>query len=145
MSEQKEKPKYRITSVMITLVIAALILAVVQHNSVSSGDTSIKPLLRKQVEVSPLFKVTGYCDGPCCCGKYADGITASGHVIKKGDKIAAAPKSIPFGTIIVVDGHGEYVIKDRGGAIKDGCFDLLFDSHQDALNFGVQYLEVVIK
>lgn len=88
--------------------------------------------------------VTAYCKGPCCCGKYADGITASGHKIKPGDKLCAAGKSIPFGTVIDVPGYGRARVEDRGSAIKDNCLDLLFDTHQAALEWGRKTLQVKI-
>ena len=53
-------------------------------------------------------------------------------------------KSIPFGTKIYIDGVGERIVQDRGGAIKGNRIDLYFDSHQEALNFGRQTKEVTI-
>lgn len=48
----------------------------------------------------------------------------------------------PFGTVFEVEGHGEWVVQDRGGAIKGDKLDLLMDSHGKAILFGVQYLKV---
>ena len=90
-----------------------------------------------------IWKLTAYCPGACCCGAYADGITASGHVIKPGDRFVAAPKNIPFGTMIVIPGYGRVPVLDRGGAIKRGKLDLYFSTHREALNWGVKYFEVV--
>ncbi len=42
--------------------------------------------------------VTAYCPGACCCGKWADGYTASG--VPAIGKIVAAPPMIPFGTVL---------------------------------------------
>lgn len=84
--------------------------------------------------------VTAYCPGECCCGQYADGVTASGYVIQPGDKICAAPKNIPFGTIINIPGYGRAVVKDRGGAINCNEIDVYFDEHQTALQWGRQEL-----
>ena len=90
------------------------------------------------------MRVTAYCAGKCCCGKFSDGITASGHVIRPGDKFCAAPKSIPFGTMIDIPGYGTVPVLDRGGAIKEGRLDVFFASHQAALNWGVKNLQVKI-
>ena len=44
---------------------------------------------------------------------------------------------------IVIDGH-TYVAEDTGSAIKGNRIDIYFDTHQEALNFGVQYADVYI-
>jgi 3D (Asp-Asp-Asp) domain-containing protein len=90
------------------------------------------------------FRVTAYCPCEICCGKYADGITASGHRIKPGDKFTAADKTIPFGTRLDIPGYGLVEVKDRGGKIKGDRLDVFFDTHQEALNWGVQYLDVTV-
>ena len=88
-----------------------------------------------------------------CCGKYADGITASGHKIRPGDAFVAAPKNIPFGTLLIVPGYngGKPVkVLDRGGAIKGNKLDVFFDDaegktgHQRALEWGVRNVVVTI-
>ncbi len=89
--------------------------------------------------------VTAYCGGSCCCGKWADDITASGHVIQKGDKFIAAQKNFSFGTVMNIPGYGEYKVEDRGGAIVDNRLDVYFDTHQEALNWGVKFLEVGVR
>ena len=98
------------------------------------------------------MRVTAYCPGKCCCGKWADGITASGHMIQSGDYFVAAPKAFPFGTIVIIPGYplagqaGEEVeVEDRGGAIKDDRLVVFFPTHREALNWGVQILNVEIK
>ena len=50
---------------------------------------------------------------------------------------------IPLGSEIVIDGH-TYVAEDTGSAIKGNRIDIYFDTHQEALNFGVQYADVYI-
>jgi len=88
------------------------------------------------------YRVTAYCKGSCCCGKWADGITASGA--KAQGKLIAAPKEIPFGTWIDIPGYGYAEVLDRGGSIKGKRLDVFFPTHQEALNWGVQYLEIKI-
>lgn len=92
--------------------------------------------------------VTAYCKNSCCCGKWADGTTASGHIIKEGDKFAAAPPEIPFGTLLSIDDYAEGLpvpVLDRGGAIKQGRLDVYFDSHNAALKWGRRNCEVRYK
>ena len=88
------------------------------------------------------YVITAYCHCVKCCGK-SDGITASGEKAVEGITVAT-DKSIPFGTKIYIDGVGERIVQDRGGAIKGNRIDLYFDSHQEALNFGRQTKEVTI-
>ena len=93
------------------------------------------------------MRVTAYCPCPKCCGQYADGITACGHVIQPGDTFVAAYKRYTFGTEIIVPGysHGQAVkVLDRGGAIQGNRIDVFFHSHQEALEWGVQYLDVKV-
>ena len=86
------------------------------------------------------YKLTAYCACVKCCGK-TDGITASGVKAVEGVTIAADTRILPFGTKVVIDDH-EYTVQDRGGAIKGNKIDIYFNSHQAALEFGVQYKEI---
>ncbi|MCD6392317.1 MAG: 3D domain-containing protein [Planctomycetes bacterium] len=94
------------------------------------------------------MKVTAYCPCEKCCGKYADGITASGHEIAPGDLFVAADSKYPFGTRISVPGYADgkpVKVLDRGGAIDGRHIDVFFHSHQQALQWGVKYLNVKIR
>lgn len=86
-----------------------------------------------------VYKITAYCGCAKCCGK-TDGITASGTHVTAGRTIAAPPE-IPFGTKISINGH-IYTVEDRGSAIKGKRIDIYFETHQAALDFGVQYIEI---
>lgn len=87
------------------------------------------------------FKVTAYCACTRCTD--GDGITASGTKATQGRTIAADPRYYPYGTKIILNGR-TYVVEDCGGAIKGNRIDLYFDSHQDALQWGVRYIEGVV-
>ena len=89
------------------------------------------------------FKLTGYCACEYCCGK-TDGITATGTVATAGRTIAVDPNIIPYGSIVKINGK-EYIAEDCGGAIKNNKIDIFFDSHEEALEWGVKYAEVLIK
>ena len=88
------------------------------------------------------FKFTAYCACEKCCGK-SDGITKTGTKATEGRTIAVDPNVIPLGSEVIVDGH-KYIAEDVGGAIKGNRIDLYFESHQEALEFGVQHKEVFI-
>jgi 3D (Asp-Asp-Asp) domain-containing protein len=90
------------------------------------------------------FRLTAYC--PCKkCTSDGDGITATGTVATQGRTVAVDPSIIPYGTILVINGQ-EYVAEDNGGKwIQGQEIDIFFDSHDEALEFGIQYAEVFIK
>ncbi len=89
-------------------------------------------------------EVTGYCPCAICCGRSADGITASGAPAQ--GKLLAAPPEIPFGTMIYVPGYsdGPVPVLDRGGAIKGDKLDLLFPTHDQAARWGRRKMTVWI-
>lgn len=103
-------------------------------------------------------EITGYCKNSCCCGPWAEKgvnskderVTASQHVIRPDDKFFAAPKNIPFGTMIEVEGYGRFPVEDRGGAIVGNCIDLYFcdkdgvSGHQRAKNWGRKQMKITI-
>lgn len=82
------------------------------------------------------FKLTAYCSCSKCCGK-SDGITASGTKATAGRTVAAS--GLPFGTELYINGN-TYIVEDRG--VPSGVVDIYFDSHEEALNFGVKYAKV---
>ena len=88
------------------------------------------------------FRITAYCPCAKCCGK-TDGITATGTQATQGRTIAVDPDVIPYGTSVYIDGV-EYIAEDCGGAIKGNRVDLYFNSHADALEYGVQTKELYI-
>lgn len=88
------------------------------------------------------MRVTAYCTCSRCCGKWSDGYAASG--VRAIGKMIAADKRYPFGTVMHVPGYGTATVEDRGGAIKGDRLDLLFPSHESALQWGVKWLDVTI-
>ena len=94
-------------------------------------------------QTTQIWRVTAYCPCKLCCGVHSDGITASGA--KAEGKLIAAPRSIPFGTWIDIKGYGMAEVLDRGGAIKGRRLDVFFPTHQKALNWGVQHIELVVR
>lgn len=90
------------------------------------------------------FKCYAYCPCTSCCGAYASGITATGTTATAGRTIAVDPSVIPLGSKVVIDGH-TYVAEDTGGGIKGNKIDIFMDSHREALNFGVKWLDVYVE
>lgn len=89
------------------------------------------------------FKATAYCGCSKCCGKWAKyHKTASGTTPEEGRTIAVDKKVIPLGTRVLVDGV-EYVAEDTG--VRGNRIDIYFNSHSDALEYGVKWVEVEIK
>lgn len=88
------------------------------------------------------FRLTAYCPCAKCCGKWANGITATGTTATEGRTIAVDPALIPYGATVTVyfaDGTSHtYTAEDCGGAIKENRIDVFFDDHQAAREFGVQ-------
>ena len=90
------------------------------------------------------YTITHYCPCDICCGKWANGYTATGTKATEGRTIAVDPKIIPYGTTVIIDGH-EYIAEDCGGAIKGNKIDIFCDSHIEALSRGVIKRNVYIK
>lgn len=96
------------------------------------------------------YEATAYCACEKCCGAWEenrpDGIvyTASGAVAQEGVTIAADWDVLPPGTVVYIDGLGERVVQDRGGAIKGNAVDIYFEDHHEALVFGRQAVRLYI-
>ena len=101
------------------------------------------------------FKATAYCSCYQCCGAYSLGrpkdvhcrelvYTASGSLAEQGKTVAADWSVLPCGTVIEIEGYGEYEVQDKGGEIVGNSIDVYFDSHQDALDFGVRTVNVKV-
>ena len=88
------------------------------------------------------FTISAYCHCVKCCGK-SDGITATGTKATANRTIAVDPKVIPLGSKVMIDGQ-IYVAEDTGGAIRGDRIDMYFATHQEAVNFGIQYKDVNI-
>lgn len=108
------------------------------------------------------MEVTAYCHCGSCCGWRRNwlgrpvytygpnrgqaktvGLTASGTRARPGT-IAADTSLFPFGTILYVPGYGYGVVEDRGGAIRGRKLDVYFRTHQQALEWGRQQLQVKV-
>jgi 3D (Asp-Asp-Asp) domain-containing protein/LysM repeat protein len=100
----------------------------------ATSDTSAKELT---VEATAY---TAYCEG--CSGTTATGIDLIANPNQK--VIAVDPSVIPLGSKVYVEGYGEAIAGDTGGAIKGNRIDVFLPSKQDAINFGRKQLTVTI-
>ena len=97
--------------------------------------------------------ITAYCPCEKCCGIWAknrpNGVvyTASGEVAQEGVTVAADWDVYPAGTVLRIEGMGEYIVQDVGGAVNGNHIDIFLDSHEEAVNFGKQtaFVEVLCK
>lgn len=89
------------------------------------------------------FKLTAYCACEQCCGEWSNGITSTGTVATQGRTIAVDPSVIPYGSEVSINGN-TYIAEDCGGAIDGNRIDVYFDSHSEALEFGIQYADVYL-
>jgi len=87
-------------------------------------------------------EVTAYCPCKKCCGRFADGVTASG--VPAIGPIVAAPSNVCFNAIVFVPGYGLATVQDRGGAIMGNRLDVLMPTHWAAREWGRQVLTVLV-
>ena len=81
------------------------------------------------------------------CGKHPGdpnyGITYSGLRVRPGI-VAVDPKVIPLGTYLYIEGYGEALAADIGGAIKGNRIDLYYESPKDVARYGKRAVKVYI-
>lgn len=99
---------------------------------------AIAPSLRAAPEAGQ-YNATAYCSCSKCCGRWADGLTATGKRAQWGI-IAADWLLLPRGTRVGLSCFpGQvFVVEDRGGAIRGERIDIWHPSHRSALRFGVR-------
>lgn len=83
---------------------------------------------------------TATCEG--CSGITATGINLIDNPNQK--VISVDPSVIPLGSKVYVEGYGEAIAGDTGGAIKGNKIDVFIPSKQEAINFGRKQLKVTI-
>ncbi len=83
-------------------------------------------------------KVTAYCPCEECCGKWADGLTATG--IPAGPGIVAVdPERIPLGSTVVIDGQ-KYLAADT--RVTGMHVDVCLADHASTVEHGVRMAHV---
>lgn len=111
----------------VSLVTIATVCKTTEANSVDLGE----------------FKLTAYCPCKICSGKWGRS-TSTGVIAAANHTVAVDPSVIPYGTELIINGQ-TYVAEDRGAAVTGKTIDIFFDTHKEAVKFGVSYADVQMK
>jgi len=149
-----------IASVIIALCVVALVVGWYEAKPpepINQPDDTTKKVITKVEfvevvkEVDPYdwqeFIVTGYSANDPTQG--TNNITATTFNldytrVQSLPIVATDPEIIPLYSIIEIKDMGAFVALDTGGAIKGNRIDVLFESKEDALRFGIKEKEVRI-
>ena len=169
MKEKKRINPKRVLTRLIVICIGFFALGgIIGYNAGKTAAEAkiepITPIVEEQTQLEPLdqqpkqeeeqlidigkFTLSAYCSCVDCCGKN-DGITATGAKVQQGVTVAVDPSIIPYGTTIVINGD-EYIAQDTLARhiidrYNGRIIDVYFDSHAEALQFGLQTAEVYVK
>lgn len=112
---------------------------VTQTSSQESAPSEAKENNKKTMQMAATA-YTAECDG--CSGITATGIDLNNNRNQK--IIAVDPSVIPLGTRVHVEGYGEAIAGDTGGAIKGNKIDLHVATKEEATRFGRKTVAVTI-
>ena len=84
--------------------------------------------------------ITAYCPCAVCCGRWADGVTASGLPAGPGI-VAVDPDVIPLGSTVIIDGQ-KYLAADTGSGVEGLHIDIFLASHEETVAHGVRTADV---
>ena len=84
--------------------------------------------------------ITAYCPCAECCGRWADGLTASGLPAGPGI-VAVDPDVIPLGSTVIIDGM-KYLAADTGSGVEGLHIDIFLASHEETVAHGVRTADV---
>ena len=88
-------------------------------------------------------KMTSYCHCPICCGKWSKYKKTRGGVTPAHRFTVAADRRVfPIGSILYVEGLGEVMVQDVGGAVRGLHLDLYQSTHTQARAWGVRNVRV---
>jgi len=98
------------------------------------------------------YMVTAYCNGPCCCGIYANGKTASGTECHRASDFnrrtepttcAIDRRYHSFGDLIYIPSEDRvYVAEDTGSGVKGRWCDTYQDSHSSVVSYNTRKEEL---
>lgn len=142
--ETPEMAKETVLVGLETVKIPSVETVSVETKSVEQKKRKIQKRKRVSKRKFVTYRITAYC--PCCdCSDGFGRMTSTGVVPRQGRTIAVDPKVIPYGSKVHIKGLGDYIAEDCGGAIKGNRIDLYFENHNEAEDFGVQYLKVYVE
>lgn len=129
-------------------LIMLLALLTIQRSATAAEPRSPEPVMARVESQQRIFAgefaVYAYCaeQYPHICG--GNPTTASGEPVTPGVTVAADPAVLPLGTRVYIDGIGERVVQDTGGAIRGHKIDLAVEGHQEAVEFGRKTAKIYI-
>ena len=129
-------------TVISEVVITEPVDKIVQVQKVQTSRSSTLPRTSSSSTTGgTTYKITAYCPCSKCCGK-TTGRTASGTKATAGRTVAASSK-FAFGTKLNIGGH-IYTVEDRGGVVNGNKIDIFVNTHAEALQWGVRYMNVSV-
>lgn len=152
------KGEMKLKKVQRIWILVIAVMAIIMYPVKNSSQVQVQKTIAEKVIPTRKLKpktehwkeiqvvATAYCNCKKCTG-WGKGITASGVKTSRG--VIAAPRHIPFNTVVKLENLGSFVVKDRGGAIKvkNGFIhiDVWMPSHQEAVEFGKRKIKGWIK
>lgn len=116
------------------------VLATKQTVSDSSLTTNTNTSTNGESFTMVATAYTAYCEGCIGITKNGTDIRANPHL----KVIAVDPTVIPIGTKVWVEGYGEAIAADTGGAIKGNRIDVFIPNETDAHNWGIKSVKVKV-
>lgn len=126
----------------IILLILSALLIIGACDIPADAKTRWVTVTEKKYTYLGVFKCTHYCPCSRCCGVGGGKITASGTRPTAGRTVGVNPRLIKYGTHLKVGKYKGYIAEDTGGGIGWKHLDIFCNSHQEALQAGVQYKKV---
>lgn len=111
---------------------------------VSTPERKEQPQVSRGYTRTLTMVATGYTEAPEENYPYAGQPAYIGIPLGRG-VVAVDPNVIPMGTKLYVEGYGEAIAADQGGAINGNRIDLFFDSKAEAYNWGMRTIKVYIR
>lgn len=147
--------KYAIGSFITALIICLIAVFFLNKTSATklesvSAELVCTPIVRVVSTPTPApefekirCKVTAYCteNYPHICNDGDASTTSTGRKPIPGVTVAVDPDVIPYFSNVIINGN-TYIANDTGGSIKGNRVDIVFATHQEALEFGIQYADV---
>lgn len=99
--------------------------------------TQEKPKVIKAVYTRPVGSRTFIATAYSLKGKMANG-----QKVHSG-AIAADPRVLPIGSMVMIEGMGIFTVKDTGGAIKGNRIDIWMPDKRRAMKFGKRKVQLI--
>ena len=107
---------------------------------VLAGEGTVATVLRDETMTFPAG-LTGFWSAFCLSGT-AEGVTLRNLKFELTDHtISADLDQFPLGTKLLIDGI-VYTVEDKGSGVAENHLDIYFDTHKEALDYGLQKVEV---